>query len=120
MGYSINSINTLAGGTYAYDILGLNAICIAQGGTGGHTYSIDALNEICTLLGATAGHTYIIDALNAISVAIGGSGGYKYEDSAWSAIAASGFINPEQDADFYAHLTGAPVLTGGKYYLNDS
>jgi len=120
MGYSIDSINTLAGTSYPYDILALNALCIAQGGTGGHTYSIDALNELCTLLGITAGHTYIIDALNTIVTAIGGTGTYTYEDAAWQFIADTGFYNPVSDPDFYAHLTGAPVLTNGKYYWNDS
>lgn len=114
MGYSIDSINTLAGTSYTYDILALNALCIAQGGTGGHTYSIDALNELCILLGITAGHTYIIDALNTIVTAIGGTGTYTYEDAAWQFIADTGFLDTEniiQKLDF--------TMDDAKQYLLD-
>ncbi|MBK7215142.1 MAG: hypothetical protein IPH88_18000, partial [Bacteroidales bacterium] len=106
MGYSIDSINTLAGTSYPYDILALNTLCITQGGTGGHTYSIDALNELCTLLGITAGHTYIIDALNTIVTAIGGTGTYTYEDAAWSEIAASGLGSVPHQSDALFLLDG--------------
>lgn len=116
MGYSIDSINTLAGTSYPYDILALNALCIAQGGTGGHTYSIDALNELCTLLGITAGHTYIIDALNTIVTAIGGTGTYTYEDTAWQEIAGIGLgtllIDLDRNTDLVPTNSIKSVSTG--------
>ena len=126
--------------TYVTNLLAVNALCVDSGGTGGHNTMLEALNELCSLqsvafdnvtnlgalnaiavgLGSEGGYVTNLGALNGISAMIGGSSNYVDCLSAWSAIAASGFINPVQDADFYAHLTGAPVLTGGKYYLNDS
>jgi len=84
--YSIDYINLICTDleitdTHEYEIDGINAICVALGGTA-HKYNIDALNDICTLMGYTGGCKYNIQALNTIVV----GGTYEYENQAWKDI----------------------------------
>lgn len=67
----------------------LNAIAVAEGGTGGHRYMIDALNEWAVLLGGAGGHKYTIDALNVVAVQAGGQAGHRYDIDALNAISVA-------------------------------
>ena len=91
--YKIDILNQICEGSFFYNIDAYNAICVQQGGTGGHKYDIDALNELCGLVGAATGWKYDIDALNAIVIKLGGTASI-YEDDALVQVAS--LLNPFQ------------------------
>jgi hypothetical protein len=85
---ALNAICVAEGGSggHRYMIDALNEWSLRRSGTGGHKYSINALNEIAGLIGASTGHKYDVDALNAITVELGGVGGHYYYVDALNAV----------------------------------
>jgi uncharacterized protein (TIGR02145 family) len=77
--FNIEGYNTLASGTYQFDIQALNKICADQGGTGGHLFVIAALNEIAGTVGQATDASFNITALNRICIGCGGVGGHSFE-----------------------------------------
>jgi len=72
--------------TYASNLLAINALCIASGGTGGHQTTLPALNELCSLQGVAVSHESNLPALNALAVGLGSAGGYVTNLGALNAI----------------------------------
>lgn len=62
---------------HKHNIDALNAICMVNGGIGGHQYEKDALNEWIKIIAGTdtSEHYYLIEAANRISTILGGTDG---------------------------------------------
>jgi hypothetical protein len=66
----------------------MNAICVANGGAGGHVRWIHALNEWCTRVSVASGHATVMPAFNAIAGKTGGAASYRRRLDATNNIAA--------------------------------